>query len=177
MIENGLLLHLWQLRYRHNNGRSVHCCCADYCSVIHIRKEAHNELTIHSVSDSTMTREQRIKVLFLVRSLDATCKETSKRCNQRGKERKCKGVQLNGKQRHRLPSYKLRPLRMTNNVITYILQESKGRHLIFSGQENLWWCTGWQFLHEYVIISELLSLGYNSPRSVLLTLGHMNHEY
>ncbi len=69
----------------------------DEVRVIHIHENAHQQLTVHAVSDATMTGDALAKVLDLNSTLEAGREEAAKWCDKRCKHRNHQRVNL---QRH-----------------------------------------------------------------------------
>lgn len=53
--------------------------------IVHVREKSHKELTVHAICETAVTGDTLTKVFDFERSFDCAGKETSKRCNQRGK--------------------------------------------------------------------------------------------
>eukprot|EP00977_Amphora_coffeiformis_P008030 scaffold1803_cov92-Amphora_coffeaeformis.AAC.53 len=62
---------------------------------MHPRIESHDELTIHTIHDTPVSRNDTGKVLDSVRAFNRRRQESAKGGNQRGKERQENGVDLN----------------------------------------------------------------------------------
>lgn len=62
--------------------------------VVHVGEEAHDELAIHAIRHTAMSRNGVAKVLDLESALEPRSEETAKRCNERGKGGQYQSVQL-----------------------------------------------------------------------------------
>lgn len=95
--------------------------CANECVEIHKDKHCHNQLTIHSISHASVSREKTVKIFNSMCSFHSTlkkrnlikekilsvfpyCKESSKRSNKRCKDSKCKSMNVDRCNRYRLYS-------------------------------------------------------------------------
>jgi hypothetical protein len=76
-----------------NAGNGVH---SDERLVVKVGKESHDELAVHPVGHTAMTRHKVAKVLDLKRPLQSTGKEPTEWCDQRGKSGHGKNVELYG---------------------------------------------------------------------------------
>ena len=63
---------------------------------VNIDKGGHQELTVESVHDSSMSRDQVSKIFDLECSLKSRCKETTKRTDDRSEERHEEAVDEEG---------------------------------------------------------------------------------
>jgi hypothetical protein len=66
---------------------------------VHVGKEAHDELAIHSIRHATVSRDRVAKVLDLESSLEARGEEAAKGSNERCKSSKGQGMQLHRRKR------------------------------------------------------------------------------
>lgn len=64
--------------------------------VVHEREEAHDELAVHPVSDTTVARNGLAKVLDLESALETGSKESTERSDQRSESGEGQDVELNG---------------------------------------------------------------------------------
>lgn len=64
--------------------------------VVHEREEAHDELAVHAVSDTTVARNGLAKVLDLESALETGSKESTERSDQRSESGEGQDVELNG---------------------------------------------------------------------------------
>lgn len=62
--------------------------------VVHVSEEAHDELTIHSISHASVAGNRVAKVLDLECSLQSGSKETAERSNERSESCQIESVQL-----------------------------------------------------------------------------------
>ena len=53
--------------------------------IIHVAKDAHHELAVHAIGDTTMPRNRLTEIFKLKGPLESTCKEASKRCDNGSK--------------------------------------------------------------------------------------------
>ena len=63
---------------------------------VNINKSGHQELTVKSIHDSSMARDNVTKILDFERTLESRSKETTKRSNDRSKERHEEAVDEEG---------------------------------------------------------------------------------
>ena len=63
---------------------------------VNINKSGHQELTVESIHDSSMARDNVTKILDFERTLESRSKETTKRSNDRSKERHEEAVDEEG---------------------------------------------------------------------------------
>lgn len=105
--------------------------------VVHICEEAHNKLTVHTVSHTTMSWNRVSEVLDLESALKSRSKESPEWCDERGKSCKDQNVKLHGSDRDRLGERKPKwevisvweedriwgALKTTINVGTKVLQK------------------------------------------------------
>ena len=56
----------------------------------------HQELAIHAIHHSPVSREERFEIFDSIGSLDGTCHETTKRCNEGSKETIGNTMELDG---------------------------------------------------------------------------------
>lgn len=64
--------------------------------VVHVRKETHDELAVHAISDTTVARNGLAKVLDTKRALQTGGKESTKGGNEGGESSKAQDVELHG---------------------------------------------------------------------------------
>ena len=64
--------------------------------IVHKRKKPHDELTVHTIGDSAMTRNRFSKIFDFESAFQTRSKETSKRGDQGGESREYKDVKLDG---------------------------------------------------------------------------------
>lgn len=69
--------------------------------VVHVSKEAHDELTVHSVRHAAVSRNRITEVLDLEATLETGCEKATEGRNEGSKRCKNKGVQLHGGKRQR----------------------------------------------------------------------------
>lgn len=62
---------------------------------VHVGEETHDELTVHAISHTSMSRDGVTKVLDLESALEAGCEEATKGSNEGGKGCNDDGVELN----------------------------------------------------------------------------------
>ena len=105
---------------RFNDTTQRHFVNGDEAVIVHIRKEAHNELAIHSIRNSTMTWNGVAEVLNLEGTLETRCEETTKRGDEGRKGSKNKDVDLHWSHRERLgewePNWKVVGTRKEHRV-------------------------------------------------------------
>lgn len=75
------------------NGNLIN---SDKAVVVHEGKETHDELAIHAIGDTTVTRNRLAKVLDVEGALQTRGKESTERSNERGKSSESEDVELHG---------------------------------------------------------------------------------
>jgi hypothetical protein len=68
--------------------------CSNESLVVHVGKRAHDELTIKSIGDSTMSRNRVAKIFDLKGAFDTRSKETAEWSNERCKGSKEEDMEL-----------------------------------------------------------------------------------
>ena len=64
--------------------------------VVHVGKETHDELAVHTVSHTTVARNRVTKVLDVESTLQTRCEETAEGSDQRSESSEDHNVELNG---------------------------------------------------------------------------------
>lgn len=67
---------------------------SDEALVVHESEESHDELTIHAVGHTTVTRDRVAKVLDVESALEARSEEAAERCDERCESRHDENVEL-----------------------------------------------------------------------------------
>lgn len=67
--------------YCFNNTAKRYLVHRNEAVVVHVCEESHDELTVHTISDTAVTWDGITKVLDLECALKSRCKESSERCD------------------------------------------------------------------------------------------------
>lgn len=71
------------------------------CVEVHVGEETHDELTVHAISDTSVSRNRVAKVLDLEGTLKARSKETTERSDERSESGQVESVNLHRSNRER----------------------------------------------------------------------------
>lgn len=91
-----LLFSRQPLNRRFNDSTDVRLMSCNEAVVVHVCKETHDELTVHSVSHSAMTRNRLAKILDFESSFETRSKEATKGSDERGERGENQDMELHG---------------------------------------------------------------------------------
>ncbi len=107
---------------RLEDGAEVDLVHGNKCVVVHVCKEAHDELAIHAIRHATVARDRVAKVLDLEAALQARCEKPAEGGNQGSKRGQDERMKLHG--------------RNGKGNGSVVRQEEELRQLIQAGQED-----------------------------------------